>query len=84
VARAIGAPPASTLTAVFAGWNDIVGDAVAAHARPVSLVRGVLRVAVDQPAWATELRFIGPQLLQRCAEVTGDDSVVRLEVRVDR
>src|SRR2546427_10778496 len=38
---------------VFAGWADLVGAAVAAHARPRVLRQGVLTVEVDSPAWAT-------------------------------
>ena len=84
VARRIGGPRAATLGAVFSHWGDIVGEVVADHVKPVSLVDGVLRVVADQPAWATEARFLGPEIVRRCEAVTGDDAVRRVEVKVAR
>jgi predicted nucleic acid-binding Zn ribbon protein len=83
-ARRLGAPQAGSLAAVFAHWEDIVGAAVAEHAKPVSLVRGALVVAVDQPGWATQLRYLGGQVVDRIGEVAGPGVVERLEVRVER
>jgi predicted nucleic acid-binding Zn ribbon protein len=81
-ARRLGAPEAGPMAAVFAHWNDIVGESVAAHARPLSLVRGVLVVAVDQPGWATQLRYLATQVIERIGEVAGTGLVERVEVRV--
>ena len=83
-ARRLGAPEAAPLATVFAHWPDVVGEQVAAHARPVSLVRGVLVVAVDQPGWATQLKYLGSQVVDRIGEVAGAGLVERLEVRVQR
>lgn len=70
------------LAALLGAWSDLVGTAVAAHARPRSLVDGVLTVAVDDPAWATELRFLEPEV-RRCAdEVVGPGQVRSLKVVV--
>jgi predicted nucleic acid-binding Zn ribbon protein len=82
-ARRLGAPEAGALSVVFAHWGDIVGESVAAHTRPVSLVQGVLRVAVDQPGWATQLKYLAPRLVERLGEVAGAGVVTSLEVRVE-
>jgi predicted nucleic acid-binding Zn ribbon protein len=82
-ARSLGVAEAGPLAAVFAQWESIVGASVAAHARPVSLVRGALVVAVDQPGWATQLRYLGPQLVDRIGEIAGPGVVDRLEVKVE-
>ncbi|MBV8692699.1 MAG: DUF721 domain-containing protein [Actinobacteria bacterium] len=84
VAAHLGAPRASTLTLVFSHWIDIVGEAFADHVKPISLAAGVLRVEADHPAWATEARFRGAEIVRRCEAVTGDDAVRRVEVRVGR
>ena len=84
VARRLGAPRATSLGAVFSGWADAVGPAIAAHARPVSLTDGVLTVAVDDPAWAAQLRFLVNDLVAKVAVVAGPDIVGRIEVRVER
>ena len=80
----LGGPRASALTTVFSSWGELVGDTVAAHASPRSLRRGVLVVAVDEPAWATSLRWLEADLLARMAEVVGDGVVTAIEVRVRR
>jgi predicted nucleic acid-binding Zn ribbon protein len=84
VARRLGAPGARSLGAVFGHWTDIVGASVAAHARPVSLRDQVLRVEVDEPGWATQLRYLAPDILRRCEEVAGPDVVASVEVKVAR
>jgi predicted nucleic acid-binding Zn ribbon protein len=69
---------------VFGGWADAVGPQVAAHARPVSLAEGTLVVAVDEPAWATQIRFLTGDILRRLAELAGSEAVVAIEIRVRR
>lgn len=80
----LGGPRASVLTAVFASWAELVGPTVAAHARPRSLRRGVLVVVVDDPGWATQLRWLEPDLLARLADAAGEGVVNSIEVRVRR
>lgn len=83
LARRLGAPTATALGAVFSQWEDAVGPAVAAHARPLSLNEGVLVVAVDQPGWATQLRYLSSDLIARISDVAGDGVVTRIDVRVE-
>ena len=83
LARRLGAPTAGALGAVFRHWEEAVGAAVAAHARPVSLTDGVLVVAVDQPGWATQLRYLTSDLLGRLADVAGEGVVGRIDIRVE-
>ena len=53
---------------------------------PVSLTTsldgGVLSVEVDDPAWATQVKFLAPTIIARLAEVAGA-RVDQLQVRVD-
>jgi predicted nucleic acid-binding Zn ribbon protein len=78
----LGAPRVTVLTLVFARWEHVVGPEVAAHSEPRSLREGVLVIAVDQPAWATQLRFLGADLLARVREATGCPDVVDIQVKV--
>lgn len=66
---------------VFGRWDDAVGDAVAAHVRPIRLDDAVLVVEVDDPAWATQVKFLASTITSRLAEVAGV-RVERIEVRV--
>jgi len=73
-----------TLAAVTAAWDEIVGPDVAAHATPLRIREGVLVVAVDQPAWATQLQFLAGQILDRLAALAGPGLVEGLEATVRR
>jgi predicted nucleic acid-binding Zn ribbon protein len=82
VAASLGGPRAATWSGVFSSWADLVGPSVAAHARPRRLEATVLHVAVDDPAWATQLRWLEGDLLRRLTEVLGEGAVTAIEVRV--
>jgi predicted nucleic acid-binding Zn ribbon protein len=68
---------------VFGRWEEAVGAAVAEHVQPVKLDGDVLVVEVDDPAWATQIRFLEGTVRERLREVAGA-VVERLEVRVAR
>ena len=72
---------ASQMSGVFGRWAEAVGDAVAAHVKPVKLAATTLIVEVDDPAWATQLRFLETTLKQRLLEVAGA-TIETVEVRV--
>lgn len=80
--KGLGGSSAATLGAVFARWPEVVGEGLAAHTKPLSMRDGVLLVAVDDPAWAPELRFLEPRLLERLGAVLGERDIDRIEVRV--
>jgi predicted nucleic acid-binding Zn ribbon protein len=82
VASALGVTRATTLTSVFASWPELVGPSVAEHATPRSLRGGTLVVAVDDPSWATQLRWLEADLLRRLEDALGAGQVDRIEVRV--
>jgi predicted nucleic acid-binding Zn ribbon protein len=68
---------------VFGRWDDAVGPTVAAHVRPVRLDQGTLTVEADEPAWATQVKFLSGTITSRLAEVAGVH-VERIDVRVAR
>ena len=68
---------------VFGRWHDAVGEAVAAHVRPVRLDEGVLTVEADDPAWATQVKFLAGTITSRLQEVASVQ-IERVEVRVAR
>ena len=82
--RALGVPAPSVLGTLFSHWEEIVGPTIATEAWPVSVREGVLRIGVEHPGWATQLRFLGPDVVRRVAAVTGDEAVQRIEVKVLR
>jgi predicted nucleic acid-binding Zn ribbon protein len=82
--EALGAPRASALHTVFVRWPELVGPAIASHARPLSLKEGVLTIGVDQPGWATQLRYLEATLLTQLGVALGDGVVGRVDIRVLR
>ena len=69
---------------VFERWAEVVGEAMAARTRPVSIDGEALVVMCDDPALTTHVRFLEPQLVGRLAELAGERRITRVEVRVDR
>jgi predicted nucleic acid-binding Zn ribbon protein len=84
VSRELGLPDPDRLATVLAAWPRIVGDELAAHARVQSVRDGVLVVAVDAPAFATQLRYLETDVRDGCARHVGDGVVRSLRVVVDR
>lgn len=78
----MGAPPPAVVTAVFTRWPEIVGMEIAAHAVPRSLKGGVLLLEADQPAWASQLRYMATEIRDRITAATGNHEVVDVRVRV--
>ena len=74
---------ANQMGGVFGRWAEAVGDAVGAHVKPIKLDGTKLIVEVDDPAWATQMRFLETALKQRLLEVAGA-TVETVEVRVKR
>lgn len=83
VVRSLRGPSRSAVGGVFGRWDEAVGEQIAAHVKPVKLDGGVLVVEVDDPAWATQMKFLAPTITQRLTEVAGV-TVDRIEVRVER
>lgn len=78
-----GASVATTKT-VFDRWAAIVGEPVASHTRPQTLRDGVLSVAADDPAWASQLRFLEADLREKLVREPGGAGIVRIEFVVRR
>ena len=68
---------------VFGRWIDAVGDAVARHVQPVKLDGTRLTVEVDDPSWATQLRFLEATVIEQLRTVAHAE-VDQLEIRVKR
>jgi len=49
---------------LFSEWEKIVGNDVAQHASPLTLLEGKLTIQTTSTAWATQLRLISSDLLK--------------------
>jgi len=75
-------PPAREVGRVVDAWASIVGPAVASHTTVVSLRDGVLTVKVDDPAWATELRWLEPDIRERLNAAGAAPVIASIKFRV--
>jgi predicted nucleic acid-binding Zn ribbon protein len=82
VARRIGGPSPDVVAALFSRWEALVGTQIADHCRPVSVRNGVLDVVVDQPAWASQIRYMSTEILAVVANTTASTEVTQIRVRV--
>lgn len=65
---------------VLEEWDEIVGERLAAHCRPVSFDDGVLVVSASSSAWAAQLRLLTPQIVTTIEEHVGSHVVSELKV----
>jgi len=65
---------------VLGNWSSVVGKQIADHAIPTALNEGVLSVAAESTAWATQLRVIQAQLLAKIAAAVGNGVVTSLKI----
>ena len=79
----LGAESSTAITGVFGEWPNIVGEQVAQHVTPIKLERGRLIVEIDDPSWATQMRFLEPQLIEKLNAAT-TSTITTIEVRVKR
>lgn len=65
---------------VLGHWPSVVGQQIAEHATPTALKEGVLSVAAESTAWATQLRMMQSQLLAKIAAAVGNGVVTSLKI----
>ncbi|HKC70012.1 MAG TPA: DUF721 domain-containing protein [Terriglobales bacterium] len=74
------APP---LQAPLMAWPVVCGSAVAERTRALSFADGVLRVAVPEPGWKSELQVLAPRYLAAINRYTME-AVRKIEFVVTR
>ena len=79
---AAGFRETKVLGQLCAAWGGVVGVDVATHAHPVGLSSGELVIAADHPSWATQLSFLGPEILSVLERQVGEPVASRLRVTI--
>jgi predicted nucleic acid-binding Zn ribbon protein len=65
---------------LLARWALLVGSTNAVHSQPEGYDETVLTVRADSTAWATQLRYLAPQLVALLNDQLGDGTVTRIKV----
>lgn len=84
VLAGLGAPEVDAVVAIHEGWATLVGEELAAHAHPLSVEDGCLRVGVDSPAWASHLRWSEREIVARADRLLGPGVVTSVSTRIVR
>ncbi len=82
VSRQLGMAAPDVIDTLIAHWRDIVGPAIAEHAQVRSVRDGECTIAVDGPAFATQLRYAANDLVARVNDHCGEGSVRSIRVVV--
>lgn len=61
-------------------WDELVGPKIAEHTKVEMLKDKKLFITCDSTAWATNLRMMQRQILQRIAEQVGPDIIAELRI----
>ncbi|MEO0009009.1 MAG: DUF721 domain-containing protein [candidate division WOR-3 bacterium] len=65
-------------------WSEIVGPAIARHTRALGIEGQTLLVAVDSPAWMTQLFYLRDEILKKVAEHIGAGLVTEIRLVLKR
>jgi predicted nucleic acid-binding Zn ribbon protein len=84
VLRALAGPGRQAMRGIFDAWPDNVGPQTAAHAKPMVLDRGRLVIEVDQPGWATQLRYLEQELISKLTPFLAGAELTGIDVRIVR
>jgi hypothetical protein len=83
VGEELGVGDPRTVGRLERAWPELVGPAIAEHARIRSLRRGVLTIAVDAAPWATQLRYLESEIVERAATLLGSATVTGARIVVE-
>ena len=72
VVKSLRGPSRAAVGGVFGRWDEAVGEQIAAHVQPVKLDGGTLVVEVDDPVWATQVKFLASTIIERLRTVAGE------------
>jgi predicted nucleic acid-binding Zn ribbon protein len=82
LSRTLKLPEPSAYEQVAALWNELVGPAVAEHAKVASVRDGMCTIEVDGPAWATQCKYLESDLVERAANALGPGRVTSVRIAV--
>jgi len=79
----LGLPPSDALRSLTERWGEVVGADLALHARLAGLREGTATIVVDSSLWASQLRYLEADIVERAADLVGTGIVRAIRVRVE-
>ncbi len=79
----MGAPRIDDTKTIIEQWSEIVGPRLADRIEAVAVRGSELLVAVNDPAWASQVAWLEAQLLERIESLVGSGRITSVRVRVE-
>ena len=79
----LGLPETDALRTLTDAWETVVGDDVAAHARLEAVRDETISIVVDGTLWATQLRYLEADIVERANALVGSPVAQGIRVRVE-
>ena len=70
------------LVRVWELWEDAVGSAIAANARPAAFKGGLLLIHVSNSTWLHHLRFLEQDLIQKVNQALDGDYIKHIKLKI--
>ena len=80
----LDAPTTGVVRSIFTDWEAIVGETIAAHARPQRIAKGELVLEVDDPAWASEMEWLGEEIVRKISLAVETEEITSIKVLLSR
>jgi predicted nucleic acid-binding Zn ribbon protein len=65
---------------LFTQWPQIIGDEIAEHCEPITILDGKLTIRAQTTAWATQLRLLSGEILKRIQQSAPGATIEELHV----
>lgn len=78
----MGAPEIDATSSILEAWPEIIGPELASRIVAVAVRGDELVVRVEDPAWASQLRWLERQLLDRIEALVGPGRITAVTARV--
>ncbi len=65
-------------------WDEVVGQSIARHARPIRMLKGKLMVEVSESIWLQELEYLKDTIKTNLNERLGRIAIERIDFRLTR
>ena len=72
------------VSSIHKTWEEVVGSDVSSHTKVRHVKNGVLFVAVDHPAWGTQLKYMQDKIVEQLARVVPNEKIQSIKVSISR
>ena len=75
---------AVVVSSIHKTWEEVVGSDVSSHTKVRHVKNGVLFVAVDHPAWGTQLKYMQENIIEQLNVALPNEKIKSVKMFVSR